>query len=448
MGFKKDFIWGVATAAFQIEGGVESRGACVWDDFCRTPKKVYDMHNGDIACDHINRYKEDVRIIGEIGAKAYRFSVNWARILPDGIGKINKKGLEFYDALVDELLKNNIEPYLTLFHWEFPTGLYRKGGWLNRDVADWFAEYVSVVVDRLSDRVRYWMTQNEPQCYIGLGHSTGEHAPGLTLSWQDVLLAGHNSMLAHGKAVKAIRQTSKQKAYIGYAPTGLVKIPYSDSKEDIDAARRAMFEVRDRNMSIPSILLDPVLLGKYPEDAFEAFKGEMPEIRQGDLETMHQPLDFLGYNIYGGSIVKAKENGGYQTITGELGHGETAMEWSVTPKALYWGPKFLIERYKLPFYITENGMANLDWVSQKGKVEDPQRIDFLSRYLTEYKKLAEEGADLRGYFHWSLMDNFEWAKGYSKRFGLVYVDYKTGERTIKSSGHWFKKVIESNGDII
>ena len=446
MGFRKDFVWGVATAAFQIEGSADKRGACVWDEFCKTPGKVYDMHNGDIACDHYNRFKEDAGIIKEIGARAYRFSVSWPRVLPDGTGKINQAGLDFYDSLVDELLENGIEPYATLFHWDFPYELYKKGGWLNRDSADWFSEYVHLVVERLSDRVKYWMTQNEPQCYIGNGHSKGEHAPGLKLPWKEVLLAGHHSMLAHGKSVIAIRQASKQKPVIGYAPTGSVKIPFSDEPRDVEAARHGMFDVNDRSMFITSLLLDPVLLGRYPEDAFEAFKGEMPEIKQGDMETMHQPVDFLGFNIYNGSTVKAGEDGKPVKVIDEAGHAETAMGWPVTPKALYWGPKFLIERYKLPLYITENGMANLDWVSRDGSVNDPQRIDFLGRYIAEYRRLADEGADLRGYFHWSLMDNFEWALGYSKRFGLVYVDYNTGERIIKKSGYWYKKVIESNGD--
>lgn len=448
MGFKKDFVWGVATAAFQIEGAANERGNCIWDEFCRIPGKVEDMHDGDTACDHIKRYKEDVKIIGDIGAKAYRFSISWPRVLPDGTGKVSQSGLDFYDALVDELLENGIEPYATLYHWEFPYELHKKGGWLNRDSADWFAEYVSIVANKLSDRVKYWMTQNEPQCYIGLGYSRGEHAPGYQLPWKEVLLAGHNSMLAHGKAVMAIRQSSKQKAEIGYASAGSVKIPFSENAEDIEAARRAMFTANERSMFISSILLDPILLGRYPEEAFEAFKGEMPEIRQGDLETMHQPLDFLGFNIYNGTTVKAGKNGEPETVKGEPGHGETAMGWPVSPKALYWGPKFLIDRYNLPFYITENGMANLDWVSRDGTVDDPQRIDFLGRYIAEYRKLASEGADLRGYFHWSLMDNFEWAFGYSKRFGLVYVDYKTGKRIIKKSGLWYKKVIESNGEVL
>lgn len=445
MGFKKDFVWGVATAAFQIEGAANERGACIWDEFCRIPGKVKDMHDGDTACDHIKRYKEDVKIIGDIGAKAYRFSISWPRVLPDGTGKINQSGLDFYDALVDELLENGIEPYATLYHWEFPYELHKKGGWLNRDSADWFAEYVSIVANKLSDRVKYWMTQNEPQCYIGLGYSRGEHAPGYQLPWKEVMLAGHNSMLAHGKAVMAIRQASKQKAEIGYATAGSVKIPFTESAEDIEAARRSMFTANERSMFINSILLDPILLGRYPEEAFEAFKGDMPEIRQGDLEIMHQPLDFLGYNIYNGTTVKAGSNGQPEAVKGEPGHAETAMGWPVSPKALYWGPKFMIDRYKLPFYITENGMANLDWVSRDGTVDDPQRIDYLGRYIAEYRKLADEGADLRGYFHWSLMDNFEWALGYSKRFGLVYVDFSTGERIIKKSGHWYRQVIESNG---
>ncbi len=451
MGFRKDFVWGAATSSYQIEGSPkeDGKGLNIWDVFCKEPGKIYEGHNGDIACDHYNRYKEDVQIMKEMGLKAYRFSISWARILPNGIGTVSQKGLEFYSNLIDELLKNGIEPYITLFHWDFPYQLYIRGGWLNPDCINWFAEYARIVTEAYSDRVTHFITFNEPQCFIGLGHVTGDHAPGLKNPMTDTFLMAHHVMMAHGKAVLAIRAAAKQPVLIGYAPTGTMFYPKTDSVEDIEAARYTLFasnpELKRWSWNV-SWWSDPVLLGSYPEDGLKLYEPWLPEIKQEDMKLIHQPLDFYGQNIYNGYRISAGDDGLPNFIKREEGFSKTATQWPVTPECLYWGPKFLYERYKLPIIITENGLSCHDVLSLDGKVHDPNRIDFLSRYLGELKRAAADGTDILGYFQWSLMDNFEWEKGYSERFGLVYVNFQTQERILKDSAYWYKKVMESNGD--
>jgi beta-glucosidase len=450
MSFSKEFIWGAATAAYQIEGAAleDGKGLSVWDMCCKRPGFVKDGDTGNVACDHYHRYKEDIQLMKELGLKAYRLSISWPRVLPNGTGKVNEKGLAFYDNLIDELLKNGITPYVTLFHWDYPYELYKKGGWLNADSSDWFGEYTKVIMNKLSDRVKYWITENEPQCYINLGHSNGIHAPGLKLDFPDVLLAAHNSLLAHGKSVQAIRAFSKQPCEIGYAPVGGVCIPNTNSPEDIEAARRSMFELSQPNIWTNSWWMDPVFLGKYPESGLKVFEKYLPDINENDMKTIHQPIDFFGVNIYQGTRIAMGKDGKPETVTKSVGYEQTAMKWPVTPEALYWGPRFFYERYGKPIVITENGLSNTDWVALDGKVHDPQRIDFLHRYIREFKRAAKDGIDAKGYFAWSLMDNFEWGEGYNERFGLIHVDYATQKRTIKDSGYWYKSVIESNGDIL
>ena len=447
MSFKKDFVWGAATAAYQIEGAAfeDGRGLSVWDTCCEREGFVKDWHSGALACDHYHRYKEDVQLMKKIGLQAYRMSISWPRILPEGVGKINSKGLDFYDRLIDELLENNIEPYITLFHWDFPQELFYKGGWLNRDSSDWFAEYTRVVAEKLSDRVKFWFTENEPQCYINLGYNTGFHAPGLKLGFRETLLAAHNSLLAHGKAVQVLRQCSKQPAEIGYAPVGIVSFPATNSEKDIQAARTKMFSIEEPTLWNNTWWMDPVILGNYPEDGLKVFEQWLPEIKTDDMKTICQPIDFLGVNIYHGSKTIMNDKLQAEHTKNKVGHEQTLIRWSVTPESLYWGPKFLNERYGKSIIVTENGLSNVDWVSLDGKVHDPQRIDFLNRYLREYQRAAEDGVDLKGYFSWSLMDNFEWTEGYNERFGLIHVDYETQKRTIKDSGYWYKTIIDSNG---
>ncbi|NLP45922.1 MAG: beta-glucosidase [Epulopiscium sp.] len=454
MAFKDDFAWGVATSSYQIEGAAYSdgKGLSIWDMYCKQPNKIYGGQNGDVACDHYHKYKEDVQLMKKMGIKAYRFSICWPRILPNGIGEVNKQGLEFYSNLVDELLKNDIEPYVTLFHWDFPYELYKRGGWMNPDSPLWFEEYAAVVTDQLSDRVKYFITFNEPQCFIGLGHVVGVHAPGLQQSVADTLQMAHHVLLAHGRAVKTIRQHAKQDVKVGYAPTASMHYPATNGPEDIEAARKSIFQMPKTmegnwawNVSWWS---DPVFFGKYPEDGVQLFGELMPKIKEGDMEIISQPLDFLGQNIYNGMQVRQDENGQIEFVKRYDGFPKTALNWPITPETLYWGPKFLYERYKKPIYITENGLSCHDVVSLDGKVHDPNRIDFLHRYLVELKRASTDGVDIAGYFQWSFTDNFEWHSGYEDRFGLVFVDYNTQERIIKDSGYWYKKVIETNGEIL
>ena len=450
MGFPKDFVWGAAAASYQIEGGAfeGGKGLSVWDMMCRTPGRIWSGNTGDAACDHYHRYEEDARLMGDIGLNAYRLSISWPRVLPDGIGQVNETGLVFYDRLIDVLLENGVQPWVTLFHWDFPYALYCRGGWLNRDSADWFAEYTAVIVERLSDRVFHWMTLNEPQCFIGLGHQTGEHAPGLKLGFADILLAIHHSLLAHGKAVQTIRAHAKRKPTIGAAPVGFVKIPASNDPETIEAARAGTFSITGKDCWNNAWFADPMILGEYPKDGMTLFKDEMPPIQPEDLATICQPLDFYGVNVYHGQTVRASKKGGYVPTPSDDGHALTTMQWQITPDALYWGPRFLYERYKLPIVVTENGMANCDWIHLDGKVHDPQRIDFLSRYLQSYGRAIQEGVEAKGYFLWSIMDNFEWAYGYRQRFGIIYVDYPTQRRILKESAHWYRRVIQSNGAVL
>jgi beta-glucosidase len=457
MEFPENFNWGVAAAAYQIEGAAseDGKGASVWDMFCRQPGKVLDGHSGDVACDHYHRYRDDVAMMQSLGVRNYRFSISWPRVIPGGTGAVNERGLDFYDQLVDELLAAGVQPWATLFHWDFPYELFCRGGWLNRDSADWFADYTRVIADRLSDRIENWMTLNEPQCFIGFGHATGTNAPGLKLGTAECLRAGHHVLLAHGKAVQVLRANAIKPAKVSWAPVGIVSLPTPDADErDIDAARRAMFSVRGGDshaMGMPPNIWsntwwgDPVVFGRYPEDGIEAAGAAMPAIAAGDMETISQPIDFYGANIYTGTYFRAGKNGEPERVPHAASTPLSAFKWPIIPESLRWGPRFLHERYKLPVIVTENGISLPDWVALDGKVHDPQRIDFLTRYLGALRRGISDGADVRGHFHWSIMDNFEWAEGYKQRFGLVHVDYETQRRTPKDSAFWYRDLVAANG---
>ena len=444
MKFNKDFIWGSATSSYQIEGAAchDGGGKSVWDMLCRHEGKIANGDTGEFSCDHYHRYKEDVSLMSQLGLQAYRFSISWPRVMPNGVGVINQKGLDFYSELVDTLLEHNIDPWVTLFHWDYPYDLYCKGGWLNRDSADWFADYTALVVDKLSDRVSQWSTINEPQCFIGLGHQDGIHAPGLQMAMPEVLLAGHNALRAHGKAVQVIRGNAKIPSFISAAHATKVSIPVSNEVADIEAARKHFFSVKEKSVFNNVWFSDPMILGRYPEQGLKLFEQDMPEILAGDFEDIHQKLDYFGANIYSGDHVQAKQGKNYQlAIKTDL--PLTEMGWPITPEALYWGPKFYADRYQLPIVITENGMANLDKV-ENGKVFDRERIDYLYKYISEFSRASDDGIAVLGYFLWSMLDNFEWAEGYNKRFGIVRVDYETQQRTLKYSAHWYKKLIANH----
>lgn len=450
MGFAKDFVWGAATSSYQIEGtGRDSgKGQNIWDVFTKEPGRVYEGHTGDIACDHYHRFREDVAYMKELGLKGYRFSIDWSRVLPEGTGKVNEKGIDFYNALIDELLEQGIEPYITLYHWELPYEIYKRGGWMNPEIVEWFGQYARLVAERFSDRVKYFFTLNEPQCFVGLGFLQGCHAPGVKAPLRDTFEMAHNALKAHGRAVQMLRAYGKQNVQIGYAPTSGMCYPEKETPKDIEAARKALFALPDDlsnwtwNVSWWS---DPVILGKYPEEGMKKYEKYLPVITYEDMKLISQPIDFYGQNIYNGRCIRMGTDGRPEEVRRPAGFPKTATNWPVTPEALYWGPKFLYERYRKPIYITENGMACHDTVSQDGKVHDPNRIDFLARYLKNLKRAAEE-IDIRGYFQWSLMDNFEWDKGYAERFGIIYVDFETQERIWKDSAYWYRDLIHRNGD--
>ena len=451
-GFPVNFIWGAAAAAYQIEGAadVDGKGKSVWDMFCEKPGAIFEGHSGRVAIDHYHRFAEDVSLMKLLGIHAYRLSLSWPRLMPEGRGSVNEKGLEFYDRLIDGLLEAGVAPWITLFHWDYPLELFRRGGWLNPDSPSWFAEYATVVAERFSDRVSHFFTQNEPQVYIGFGHLEGQHAPGLKLTLGQMLQAGHHSLMAHGMAVQALRASAKQPLQIGYAPVGMPKLPLTDGAEDLELARRATFTITESNSWNNSWWMDPVYLGNYPEQGLEFYGKDAPRFSDAEMAIIRQPLDFFAVNIYQGSQVRpsAENRFGFETVPGAAGRPSTAFNWPVTPDCLYYGPKFFFERYSLPIVITENGLSSRDWVALDGRVHDGARIDFTRRYLLAYERAVAEGIPALGYFHWSILDNFEWAAGYRERFGLVHVDYQTLERTPKDSFYWYQQVVASNGAVL
>lgn len=452
MGFAKDFVWGAATSSIQIEGASreDGKGENIWDVYCRESGKIFDGSNAEIACDHYHRFREDVKMMKEMGLKAYRFSIDWSRVLPEGRGRVNEKGVQFYSDLIDALLENGIEPYVTLYHWELPYEIYKCGGWMNPQIVEWFGEYAKLVAERFSDRVKNFFTLNEPQCFVGLGFLTGDHAPGVKAPMRDTFEMAHNAMKAHGRAVQMLRQYAKQPLTIGYAPTCGMVYPETNKTEDIEAARQAMFSLQEDDSNWTWNVAwwsDPVLLGRYPEEGLIKYEKYLPKITDEDLKLMSEPIDVYGQNIYNGRCVRMGADGKPENVDRYVGFPRTAAGWPVTPECLSWGPKFLYERYQKPIYITENGISCTDVVSLDGKVHDSNRIDFLAGYLKALKE-ASQTADIRGYFQWSLMDNFEWSRGYTERFGLVYVDYRTQERIWKDSAYWYRDIIQNNGETL
>jgi len=456
MAFQNGFVWGAATAAYQIEGAwdIDGKGPSVWDRMSHWAGKIYHGQTGDTACDHYHRLDEDLDWMKQIGLTGYRFSFSWARILPEGAGEVNEKGLDFYDRMVDGLLERDIQPWGTLFHWCYPLALYNRGGWLNPSSPQWFADYTEVLAKRLGDRITHWMTLNEPQMFVGLGHHAGCHAPGLRLPKDDIARMIHHVLLSHGRAVEVLREHCAVPPVIGWAPAVGVSAVHPEFEQDaevVEAARADQFCFKPEEDNIAnrfSQWCDPVFLGTYPERFTSAFGRVLPKNWEADLPTIAAPIDFCGQNIYIAWGYWGRDAGGEIRFTKDLGDGwpRTHFGWPVTPEALYWGPVFFSERYQVPIVITENGMSGLDWISLDGAVHDPQRIDLTARYLRELRRAAADGVDVRGYFHWSLMDNFEWGEGFKHRFGLIHVDYMNNcRRTLKDSAHWYRRVIESNG---
>ena len=451
--FRDDFVWGIGSSAYQIEGmdPNDGRGECIWDRLAEEQPEKVCGDKATVACDHMHKYPEDYKLMASLGIKNNRFSINWSRILPNGTGEINQKGIDMYRDMIKEMKANGIEPYITLYHWDLPQALEDKGGWVNPEIVDWFTEYAKVIAENFSDVCDKFFTINEPQCVIGLGYVCGDHAPGKCLSNKETFQAAHNLLKCHGSAVRALRKYSCRPVKVGFAPTCTIPMPVSNKEEDIEAARLRLFTMEDdtRNWAwnVPWFC-DPVLLGKYPEQGVELFKEYLPEITEEDMKLISEPIDFVGFNIYNGYYMKSDGNGGYVGMPFPTGLSQTSVGWGVQEQCLYWGVKFLYERYKTPIFITENGMACCDWVSLDGKVHDPARIDFLDRYLSALNMAIEDGADVLGYFLWTFMDNYEWEKGYHGRFGICYTDFKTLERTPKDSAYWYKTIMESNGKLL
>lgn len=454
--FRTDFTWGSATASHQIEGApdADGKGPSVWDQFAHWPGKTFQKATADMACEHYRRMENDVALMAELGLPAYRFSLAWPRILPQGRGAVNGAGLDFYDRLVDALLEKNIIPWATLFHWDFPLELYREGGWLHPDSPAWFADYAAVVAGKLGDRVCHWMTLNEPQMFVKLGHQVGSHAPGVVLPLPDIVRITHHVLLAHGRAVQIIRQCAKLPATIGWAPAvgvSTVDPACENDAEVLQHARDDFFGLANPDDFAGGTVVwnDAALLGRYPDTFIEHHARHLPTTWEADLQIIHQPLEFCGMNIYSAWGRHTRTASGqlayHHESTYDNGFPRTLFGWPLTPEALYWGPRFFHERYRIPIVITENGMSAHDWISLDGKVHDPQRIDYTTRYLRELRRAVADGVDVRGYFHWSFMDNFEWAEGYKHRFGLVHVDFNTQKRTPKDSAYWYRDVIAANG---
>lgn len=443
--FPKNFLWGVACASYQCEGAwnEDRKGPNIWDDFCHdlTYDNVKNRDSGDVACDTYHRYKEDVALMKRFGIRAYRFSISWARVMPTGEGAVNEKGLQFYDNLVNELIANGIEPLITLYHWDLPSALQDKGGWMNREIVEKFAAYAQVIAQKFKGRVHKFMTINEPQCVAQCGYENGSHAPGLKLGTEKVALVYHNMCLAHSAAQRVIKQICGQDVLVGAVPCGSLAYPEKDTPEGREAAYKASF---DLNVGWNfNIFLDSLILHRYDESASEGYKRFAATIDPADWDLMETP-DFLGLNIYQGFMVNEKG----EMVKRYPGFPLTACKWGVTPEVLHYGPMHIYRRYGLPIYITENGLSCNDRVYLDGKVHDADRIDFLHRYLLELSKAIEEGTPILGYLQWSFLDNFEWSQGYDERFGIIYVDYRTCERIPKDSAQWYADVIESNGECL
>jgi len=442
--FPKDFILGTAYASYQVEGAwnEDGKGASIWDDFCHAGGHIKNDDTGDVACDSYHKFDEDVALMKEMGVTVHRFSLSWPRIFPNGTGAVNEKGIAFYDRMVDTLLANGIEPWVTLYHWDLPSALQEKGGWENRETVEAFDRYAAYIGRHFSGRVRCYMTINEPECAAVLGYYTGEHAPGLHLEDERIALIMHHLTLAHSAAVKALRAASDVPLRIGTVTCGRVCYPNTDSREAEEAAYRATFDLNGENAGVwgftHNIFLDRIFFPRAWDDAPDILRKFWESRPDSDWDGMEKP-DFIGLNVYNGAVTDAQG----QMIPFPAGYPRTAIGWPITPEVMYYAPRHFHKRYGLPIIITENGLSCTDKIYLDGQVHDIDRIDFLTRYLTELKRSLDSGVPISGYLHWSLLDNFEWANGYGDRFGLAYVDYATGRRILKDSGRWYAEQIKA-----
>lgn len=437
--FPQGFVWGCATAAYQIEGAVneDGRKPSIWDGFAHTPGKIVDGDTGDVADNSYHLFKEDTRLLKELGAGACRMSISWPRIFPDGTGQPNPAGMDHYKRVVDELLANGITPYVTLFHWDLPAAL--KGGWQSRDTAKAYSDYAGFVARQLSDRVQHFMTINEFDSFTNLGYETGKFAPGLQLPATEVNQVRHHAILAHGLGVQAVRANAPA-AQVGLAENPTVFVPVIEDEKNIEAARRA---TREENAAF----LTAVLEGKYTEGYLEREGKNAPRIAAGDMEAIRSPIDFLGLNVYAPYYVRADDSRrGYEIVPRQASYPHMASPWiAVGPEVMYWAVRNVCDLWHPRIiYITENGCSADDVMTADGRIEDTDRVMYLRNHLTHLHRATTEGFPVKGYFLWSLLDNFEWADGYSKRFGIHYVDFKTEKRTPKLSAEWYREAIRRN----
>lgn len=447
--FPSGFEWGVATSAFQIEGAADQRGRSVWDAFSETPGRVLNGDTGALACDHVHRFREDIALMAELGARHYRFSLSWPRIFPEGRGVINEAGLDFYAKLVDCLLEYDITPHATLFHWDSPLALEeRYGSWRSREMAQDFADYAQTVVKRLGDRITHWMTINEIHCFTHLGYGVDtvpSHAPGTVVdAMRAVWQTSHHALLAHGLGCQAIRSASPGPCSVALVDNFLATVPIAETPEHIEAAQKA-FHTAGTNGGI----IFPALTGQYSPHWLTQNPNCLPEIQPGDLEIIHQPLDTLGFNVYTGVYVRAADSDlGYEVLPFPSGYPRLHMPWlQLLPESLYWGIRHVsetLDRPDLRIVISENGCAAQDETTPTGEVLDLDRIHYLRQYLKAAHRATVEGYPLTGYFLWSFLDNFEWAWGYDRRFGITYIDYETQQRIPKASFAWYTNCIRAN----
>lgn len=439
--FPRDFVWGVAAAAAQVEGAAEAdgKGLSIWDVFSRKPGAIANGDTPAVACDHYHRYREDLDLMASLGLKHYRLSLSWPRLMPEGVGAVNQKGVDFYSRLIDAALERGITPFVTMFHWDLPQALEDKGGWPKRIVPDAFADYADLIVKTYGDRVKQWITLNEIAVFLDNGYGVGRHAPGRKETSEVVNQAMHHAVLCHGHGVRAVREHGGKGARVGLTDNSAVSIPLTETPDDIAAAEEHFAQQNCR-------ILEPIYRGAYGERYRKLTKGWMPEIAKTDFELIAQPTDFLGLNIYSGGVVRRGADGKPQSVKYPAHYPTADSPWlQLNPRAVYWGPRLAASVFGAKqIFVTENGAGYDDAPPVKGEVFDLHRLEYVRACLRELKRGLDDGVPSAGYFLWSFMDNFEWADGYARRFGVVYNDFQTQVRTPKASARWYSQVVKAN----
>jgi beta-galactosidase len=440
--FPRNFTWGVAAAAPQIEGAAftDGKGESVWDRFARIPGKIANGDTLDVACDHYHRYKQDFALMRKLGVKNYRLSLAWPRVFPDGRGAVNPKGVAFYDRLIDAMLAEGIQPYVTMFHWDLPQALEDIGGWRSRETADAFGVYADTIVKAYGDRVKHWITLNEMRCFTVLAYGDTIRPPGVVESTQVINQTYHHALLSHGHGVRAVREHGRRGSQVGITDDSTIAVPFTETRDDIAAAREKFVELNCRS-------IDPIFRGEYSSVYHRLYGKDRARVESGDFDLISLPTDFFGFNIYTGVFVRAGRRGKPEQLPFPKGYPAPENSWwlKLLPRAMYWGPQHVTHLYKpKAIYITENGAGYDDEPPVNGEVLDLHRLEYVRQCLTELHRTIQDGAPVRGYFLWSFMDNFEWVDGYARRFGICYTDYKTMKRTPKLSAHWYSQVTRLN----